>query len=387
MHICHIFPQFRSLAGGERLVIKICNLLLHKGFKVTLLTLGIKEECERELEKGVSLLVIAPFLDKIKNHYQKVFLEHLFVYRLANFIPKDTDFLYFHKSSSLPALFYFKRFLKGKIPTFYFCYEPPRFLYDLKEETLARLGIWKYFIRPFYPLFRFLDKKFIGDSGTILTFSRFMEGEIERIYAKRAKMIGPLGVDFPERERKERNGDKILLTVNRLQPRKRVDILITALPLVLKEYPKIKVFIVGTGPEEEKLKRLVVSLGLEKVVEFCGYVKEENLPDFYSQADIYIHLAKNEPFGLSVLEALSFGLPVVSVKEGGVAELVEEGETGLFCEPEKEDLAKKILFLLREEDKREEMGKKAGLFVREKFRWEDFIERFIRILKEKKDVV
>jgi glycosyltransferase involved in cell wall biosynthesis len=383
MRVCNIFPQFRSLAGGERLGIKITNLLSARGYKVILLTLSMNPECEKELTKGVEVIKFAPFLDRVRNHYWKVFLEHLFVYRLAKLIPEDSDVCLFHKSSSLPALFYFKRFRKAKVPSFYFCYEPPRFLYDLKEETLIRLGIWGRFIQPFYPLLRYLDKKFAQDSDLILAFSEFMRREIERIYLRPVKMIGPLGVDLKGAKEESKGGEKILLTVNRLQPRKRIDILISALPSIIEEYPKIKVLIVGSGPEEMNLKRLVQELGLTEKVNFLGYVADEDLPNFYSLADIYIHLAKNEPFGLSVLEALAFGIPVISVKEGGPGELIKEGETGLFCEPNEKDLAKKTIYLLREEGERLKMGKKASSLVREKFRWEDFIDRLSSLFPDK----
>jgi glycosyltransferase involved in cell wall biosynthesis len=131
------------------------------------------------------------------------------------------------------------------------------------------------------------------------------------------------------------------------------------------------------------LKRLVQELGLTEKVNFLGYVADEDLPNFYSLADIYIHLAKNEPFGLSVLEALAFGIPVISVKEGGPGELIKEGETGLFCEPNEKDLAKKTIYLLREEGERLKMGKKASSLVREKFRWEDFIDRLSSLFPDK----
>ncbi len=385
MRIVNVFPQFRSLAGGERLAIKISNLLARKGFKVFLLTLSMNDECQRELDENVELIEYMPSLDRIKNHYWKIFFEHLFVYRLAALIPVDIDVVYFHKSSSLPCLFYYKDIKKGKIPSLYFCYEPPRFLYDLKEETLSHLGLFRFFVQPFYPLLRFLDRRFASRADLILVFSYFMEKEVKRLYKKRVKMIGPLGVDFPEvKGNKEyllqygiNEDDKILLTVNRLQPRKRIDILIEAIPFVRKEYPNIKVLIIGSGPEERNLKGLVRRLNIGDVVKFLGYIEEDELPTFYANADIYIHLAKNEPFGLSVLEAMSFGKPVISVYEGNPAEIIKEGETGLFVRPQPADLGERINYLLRNEAKRRDMGLKAAAFVRNHYNWEDFIERFI----------
>ncbi len=392
MRVCHIFPQFRSLAGGERLMIKVANLLLGKGHKVIILTLSINKECGKEINKDVQLIVSNQFLERLKGHYPKVFFEHLFVYRLAKLIPQGVDLVVFHKSSSLPALFYYKRILRSKTPSHYFCYEPPRFLYDLKPETMRKLGIGRFFLLPLYPLLRFFDRRFVQAADSILVFSHFMEKEVERLYQRKARMVGPLGFDLrPEVGEKAylsqygvREGDKVLLTVNRLQPRKRLHILIEALPLIVRDFPNVKALIIGTGPEEKNLRRLAKERNLEDFVRFVGYVEEERLPIFYSLADIYIHLAKNEPFGLSVLEALSFGKPVISVREGGPEEIIREGEFGLFTLPSATDLAEKVLYLLRGEKVRLEMGRKAGFEIQRRYNWEDFLARFLLAVQSNK---
>jgi len=385
MQICNIYPQFRSLAGGEKLVIKTCNLLAERGFMVSLITLSMNYECRKELNKKVNIIETDHSLDNITNHYWKVFLEHLFIYKTAKFIPPTTDVTCFHKSSSLLALYYYKHIIKSPIPAFYFCYEPPRFLYDLRKETLGRLGLFGFFIKPFYPLLRFLDRKLAESSDSILTFSAYLNKEIAQIYKKPIKMIGPLGVDIPTIEydygllNKYRitTDSKIILTVNRLQPRKRISLLIEALPMILKEQPNVKVIIVGSGPEEKKLKELAKKLNVENYISFAGYIDEKDLQSFYAIADIYVHLAKNEPFGLSVIEAMASGKTVISVKEGGPAQILYENETGFFVEPTIEAVSDKVVYLLKDKSKLTRIGQKAEEFISNKYNWNSYINRFI----------
>jgi glycosyltransferase involved in cell wall biosynthesis len=395
MHICNIYSQFRSLAGGEKLAIKTCNLLVERGFTVTLLTLSINQECRNEFNKNINIIETNKDLDNIKNHYWKVLLEHIYIYKTAKLIPQESDIVCFHKSSSLLALYYYKNILKSLVPTYYFCYELPRFLYDLREETLAKLGVLGFVAKPFYPLLRFLDRKFVKSVNSILTFSDYLTNEIKQIYTKPIKMIGPLGVDsYNGKYNKEilskygiKENTKILLTVNRLQIRKRISLLIEAMPTILNQQPTTKLVIVGSGPEETKLKELTTKLNLDKHILFTGYVDEKNLSSFYMIADIYVHLAKNEPFGLSVIEAMAAGKTVISVKEGGPAEILNENETGFFIEPTAQAVADKVIYLLKAKNKLMEIGKKAKDYIINNYNWNSYIKRFINAITAKDNIL
>lgn len=120
---------------------------------------------------------------------------------------------------------------------------------------------------------------------------------------------------------------KIILTVTKLNEREAPYDIIYALSKL--ERRKCKLLIIGDGPLKNKLVELCTALGINEDVEFCGYVQYTKLSEYYKAADIFIHPAYYEPWGVSVHEAISCGLPVIySEKVGSGYDLVKEGYNG-----------------------------------------------------------
>ena len=141
------------------------------------------------------------------------------------------------------------------------------------------------------------------------------------------------GVDFAKpapaevetlRSRYKLDGKQVAITVNHLHPRKRIDLFLQAVNQAATMVPGATALVVGGGPEREHLERLAAQLGMEagREVIFAGAVPENQLPAYYALGNIYIHTGREESFGLSVIEALAMGLPVVSVAEGGPCDSV-----------------------------------------------------------------
>ncbi|MDH5186806.1 MAG: hypothetical protein OEW70_07080, partial [candidate division WOR-3 bacterium] len=101
MYIYNVFPQFRTLAGGERLSLKILEEVAKFNHKVEIVTLSIDNTCQGLLPKEIKIIETSPWMNLLKNHFLKVLIEHVFVYKTAQHIPKNADIVFFHKSSSL----------------------------------------------------------------------------------------------------------------------------------------------------------------------------------------------------------------------------------------------------------------------------------------------
>jgi len=127
-----------------------------------------------------------------------------------------------------------------------------------------------------------------------------------------------------------------LITIARLHEDKGIDRLIRAFAEGFKINNKIRLYIIGHGPEEDKLKRLAKELNVSDVVYFLG--KQLNPYVYLREASIYIHSAISEPFGIVLLEALYLGLPVVSTKCGGPEEILDYGNYGFLTENSQEGL-------------------------------------------------
>jgi glycosyltransferase involved in cell wall biosynthesis len=153
------------------------------------------------------------------------------------------------------------------------------------------------------------------------------------------------------------NDCKKLVFVGRLDPEKKVDTLIKAMPYVLKKYEKVHAIIVGFGNMEKSLKKLVKKLKLGKEITFCGKVSNDEVVMAHSSGDIFILPSLSELEGMSVLESMSCGNPILiaNSKESASVDFVD-GNGFLFKPEDPKDLAEKALKLLKNEELRESMA-------------------------------
>ena len=130
---------------------------------------------------------------------------------------------------------------------------------------------------------------------------------------------------------------KVLLTTGRLVERKGHDTVLRLLPQIIEQAGPVTYVIVGTGPQEEKLKTLVKTLGISEYVRFAGGLSEDELVAAYHLADIFVMPTRDiksdpgEGFGIVYLEANASGTPVVATDCGGVADAVADGVSGILC--------------------------------------------------------
>lgn len=211
----------------------------------------------------------------------------------------------------------------------------------------------------------------------------FMERELG---VKREIEVIHVGVDtelFKQNRIFDENGDlskkhgKLLtekcyaiLTVARLHKYKGLEYLIEAMKLLQDQMSEARLYILGKGPEEENLKTLVKKLGLVGTVEFIREaIPNYEMPSLYGECDIYVQPSIIEPYGIAVLEAMACGKPVVGTKVGGMLDTIKNGATGFLVEPgNAEEIADRIM-ILRDENKRAEMGIRARKWVVDNFDW------------------
>ena len=127
-------------------------------------------------------------------------------------------------------------------------------------------------------------------------------------------------------------GVPLLGTLGRLHVNKGLDVMIRALAVLKDQGTAIRLKIAGDGPEKDNLQRLARSLGVDALVEFCGWVNPA--ADYLEGLDLFILPSRVEPFGLVVTEAMAAGVPVVATRIDGPREILLEGELGLLCDNE-----------------------------------------------------
>jgi len=125
-----------------------------------------------------------------------------------------------------------------------------------------------------------------------------------------------------------------LITVGRLAPWKNIDIIIEALSDYKKANQNFIFYIVGSGPEEIKLKKLVNDLDLENFVTFTGQLQKDDLNYYLQKSDIYIQASSYEGLPHVILEAMSHNLSIISTPIGGTNEVIQDGKNGWVWELE-----------------------------------------------------
>jgi len=175
--------------------------------------------------------------------------------------------------------------------------------------------------------------------------------------------------------------EHILINVGRLASEKGHDLLLEAVKELNREMKNWKLLIVGEGPERDNIIRQVKKYELDDRVILTGFV--DNVNDYLVQADLMVHSARIEGFGLVLAEAMAAGLPVVAAAASNIPEIIRDGEVGLLAEKENpEELAEKIKFLLENNSLRAEYGSKGREFVKENFSISRMISEYEELINK-----
>lgn len=187
----------------------------------------------------------------------------------------------------------------------------------------------RWFIRPFSPLLRWG----FCHASVIQAISTFL-GKWSRIWGFEGPLeIVPNGVDlgnfsraFSENELtacRQGAGKKddmiFLISTSRLARKNALDVVIRALPLLST---RVHFLILGTGPEEQALRRLAREKKVSDQVQFLGYVGHEDMPKYLRISDIFVRPSRSEGMGSSFIEAMAAGLPVIATREGGLKDFI-----------------------------------------------------------------
>jgi glycosyltransferase involved in cell wall biosynthesis len=201
-----------------------------------------------------------------------------------------------------------------------YCHSPMRYAWDNSHEYLRTYKFpWpiKRFIPRVIHKIRMWDRVAADRVDYFLTNSNYVKKRIKKYYKRDAEVIYPM-ININEFFIADGSKD-YYLAVGRFTPYKRFDLIVDA----FNELP-YKLKIVGTGKQEQELKAKA-----KQNIEFLGHVSESQLRDLYANAKGLV-FPQIEDFGITPLESMASGRPVIAYKAGGALETVKNKETGLF---------------------------------------------------------
>jgi L-malate glycosyltransferase len=159
--------------------------------------------------------------------------------------------------------------------------------------------------------------------------------------------------------------EHLVVHMSNFRPVKRVDLVVEVFRRMATQVPA-RLLLIGDGPERAAVERQVTEIGLQPRVVFVG--EEHDPVRWLSVADLFLLPSMQESFGLAALEAMACEVPVIASNVGGLPEIITNGVNGFVCPPDDaEQMAARGLELLRDADRRSEMGRTAAAIVRDRY--------------------
>lgn len=256
---------------------------------------------------------LAALLSKVTARSLRLFL--IFVYKNYDF--SDYDLI-------ISSGTFFAKFAQGRHHISY-VHTPPRFLYGYETASGMRsTAFLSLLLSPLDHLLRLADFNAAKKVEYLVANSSEVCARIKKFYKRNPTIINP-PVELPDSNIgnwKPVSDFSYFLIVTRLEKYKNVDIAIEA-----AKKANVILYICGSGSNEAYLRSLCKD---NKNIVFLGRVPDAALPDLYKKAKAFIFPVKDEDFGITPIEAQSFGCPVIAHRSGGCLETVIEGKTGEF---------------------------------------------------------
>jgi len=267
------------------------------------------------------------------------------------------------------------------------------------SEILDDQRTWK---RTLKGLFKAWKARMMARASVVFPGSQYTKGRLLEAGVSTPMIVLNYGVD-PEvfcpgppspllmRQLEIGPAECVLLSVGRLDLHKGHDVVIQALPRILKKIPSLVYIIVGDGPERKRLEQLVRHLGVASKLRMVGSVDDEHLAEYYRLCDIFIlpnreiqgRLDLIEGFGIVFLEAGACEKPVIGGRSGGVSDAVLHGQTGLLVDPlSVEEVSDAVVRLCKNQAYAQELGQNGRKRCQRELNWVAVAGRLHKALEQ-----
>lgn len=260
-----------------------------------------------------------------------------------------------------------------------YCHTPTRYLWNDRHAYVNSLKHGEMFKRALMLVLNRLrswDYQAAQRVDHFIANSQFVAERIEKYYGKSAEVIYP-PVDIDKFEISNQIGDYYLM-IARLRPYKKVD-------LVIKAFNRLRIplKIIGTGEEEKYLKSIA-----RDNIEFVGGVDDDVKAKYLSHCRALVH-PQEEDFGITAVEAMASGRPVIAYRGGGALETIVENQTGVFFDEQTwEDLANEVIGFDHTKFNSDKIKEHSQKFSKERFQREilEFVKKSTLPLDKNKKV-
>jgi glycosyltransferase involved in cell wall biosynthesis len=351
--------------------------------------------CRGLAERGHNIQVFVPFSkDLVEEHGNVIvhFYKSVFKIGIMNIswrlfydpLNYDADIVHIHNDtpiSMIAGLRYVNKKGKPLVVTWHGDW------IENYGSVIRRIGV--------YLSNRYLVDKVLSKTKIIITPSKYYVKESRFLRKYKEKLIEiPNGIDletfnisYSKNECRRILGldatEKVVLYLSALYPLKGPEILLKAIPEIVKEH-KDTIFVFVGGGDVNRYREMSEKMGVQKYVRFTGYIEERLKPLYYKAADVFVlpSIETFESFGIVNLEAMACGTPIIASKIGGIPDVIKNGENGLLVSPKNhEALANAIVYLLKNEAMRSKMSENGREFVKS-YTWNRIAEAYEMVYRK-----
>lgn len=350
--LAHRDPKNPRSGGAERTIYEVCTRLLKKGYRITLITGGWKG-CKRKEElNGIEIyrfgknigphFALPIFL--LKNHFDLIVndLGHAIPWSFSVLLNKHNVAFFRHLHA---------RSLTGQVG-------------QILARTIAAIERC-YFIFYHYTIF-------VTESTTSMQ-------DLIHLGINYGKIVMiPPGVDRNVFHPSEKSKYPSIVYFGGMRKYKRPSEVLYLLNTLIEIVDNVRLFVIGTGPEESGLKKLANELNIQKYVEFKGRLSIEELSAIVAASWLNIHTSVTEGWGYTILEASAAGTPTVAYNVPGIKDAVQDDFNGLKVEDgNREALAEATLKILKEPER----WWSSSIEVAKKYSWETTADSWDNLIK------
>lgn len=380
MRLLYINYEFPPLGGGGgRANEQIARQMASLGHQVVVMTSAYQSLPRKEIKDGYLVLRIPTlrrYVEKCRIFEMVAFMFSAIFYSIKWVRKQRPDMtIAFFTLPSAPAALILKKLFR--IP----------YIVSLHGGDVP--GFMREQLRIYHSLTIHLIRYIWREAHAVVTISQGLKELALKTHRKVKISIIPNGVDAPFFQEVAPMAPVAssrpfrILTVGRLSPQKRMDILLEAVAMLKTQNPScpVQLWIVGDGPLRTKLEEQAKALGIAADVSFFGWQNQENLRNFYSSADIFVLSSAYEGMPLVLLEAMAAGLPVVASKVSGTEEVIRHGENGFLVPTCNSRILSEKITTLIFDDRLRETFSKASLASVGRYNWRDAAASYLELCR------
>ena len=377
LHLSWEYPPY-IVGGLGRHVYYLTQELAKLGLTVDVATIGYEDG--HLTQNGVNIHLVDAFRVRVPDFTSWVHSFNLFIAMELSHVDKGFDIIHVHDWLTAPAGIVLKHRFKTPLIATVHATEYGR-RGGIHSVESMHIHEWEW--------------KLTYEAWRVIVCSSYMMNEVHNVLGVPwdKMVLIPNGVDkslllFKPSEKYPRDKyaapwESMIVFYGRLVYEKGPDTVLRAFREVLRSRGDVKLLIVGDGPMREYLVSLSRELDLGQKVYFTGRVNDEELYSIIYHSDVVVLPSRYEPFGISILEAMALGKPVVTTNRGGPVDFVKHFENGIQANPDNpSEVASYILMLLNDRGMARRLGDKAREAVANSYTWDKIALRTVKLYEQ-----